>query len=154
MSVKKPSRPFIIANRRRQVAQLRLQQLTTQEITELLPRRGEQNPDTGKPWGMTIIHKDLKALEQGWRLEASQDTANLKAKIVAELREVRRDAWKHRDLNVVLKSIQQECKVLGLDAPTKVDITHSIEEMARELGLDEREAVLAAERIIKAVDSD
>ena len=154
MTVEKASRPFIIAHRRRAVDQLRLQQLTYHEIAEALPRRGEQNPDTHKPWSLAIIGRDVKALEQQYRIDAGRDVVSLKAQIVAELREVRRQAWAHKDLGNVLKSIQQECKVLGLDAPTKVDITHSIEELARELGLDEQEAVLAAERILKAVDSD
>lgn len=45
--------------------------------------------------------------------------------------------------------IDRRCKLLGLDEPLKVDLGAKAREIAREYGLDEVEAVLEAERIVR-----
>lgn len=45
--------------------------------------------------------------------------------------------------------IERRCKLLGLDAPARIDITERVRELAREQGLDEGEAVAMAERIVR-----
>lgn len=48
----------------------------------------------------------------------------------------------------MLKIEEREAKLLGLDAPTKIDIEHRIRQIATEAGLDPDEAVQEAQRII------
>jgi hypothetical protein len=64
--------------------------------------------------------------------------------------------WKkalHGDVNATascLRIMEREARLLGLDAPQRVDITARIRQMAIEEGLDPDEAVEEARRIIKA----
>lgn len=54
-------------------------------------------------------------------------------------------------LNGVLSCIDRRIKLLGLDAPIKIDISEKVRTVAREMGLDEEEAVREAQRIIQSV---
>lgn len=141
----------IVAKRREEVARLRLRGYSTREICQGMK---ECNPRNGKPWSLGSIHNDITYLEQQWQAAAASDTLDLKARLLAELREVRRKAWQDSDLNIILKSLAQEAKLLGLDAPAKIDVTHQIIKLAEELGLDPEEAIVEAERIIKAIDGN
>lgn len=48
----------------------------------------------------------------------------------------------------VLSIMERRAKLLGLDAPTKIDITQHIRQVAEEVGIDPDEAVKEAERIV------
>lgn len=113
----------IIEHRRHVVAGLRLRGLTIREIVEQLPQLGVINEKLGKPWSRGIIGNDLQALEAEWRARAQADIAELKARLLAELREVRRAAWAEKDHRLVLSALESESKLLGLDAPRRSDVT-------------------------------
>lgn len=49
----------------------------------------------------------------------------------------------------VLRIEQRRAKLLGLDAPDKIDIEWRIRLMAKSLGLDEEAAVVEAQRVIR-----
>ena len=117
---KNGSRKATIDNRRRAVAGMRLRHLTQREIVTQLPKMDILNPDTGEPYSLGIVNSDLKALHKQWQEDAAQDTSVLVAMTRAELEEVRRKAWANNELAIVLRSLRQECDLLGLDAPTKV----------------------------------
>lgn len=116
-SVNDPIRDPHIAARRRKVAALRMRHLTQREIATMLPV--EPNPIvsdvTGEPYDLATISRDLKHIEEQWRKDAIEDLTVLKGKHVAELREVRRAAWQQNKLFYVLKALEQEAKVLGLE---------------------------------------
>lgn len=139
----------IIAHRRRLVAGMRLRHVTLREIVDALARSGEQNPATGKPWSLFAVHADSKALDAEWRAEAAKDTDTHKSAMLAELREVRRKAWAEGSLAIVLRSLQQEAQLLGLDEPAKIDIGVYVRRMAEEMGLDPDEAMREAERVLR-----
>lgn len=46
--------------------------------------------------------------------------------------------------------IERRCKIWGLDAPVKIDITERIRQLAAESGLDPDDAVREAERVLAA----
>jgi hypothetical protein len=98
---------------------LRLRHGTTREIVAALANRAEgRNPTTGEPWDHTTIHRDIKALEKQWREVAHERIDKHKATHLAELREVRRAAWQANNgpkLFYVLKSLEQEARILGLE---------------------------------------
>jgi hypothetical protein len=50
-----------------------------------------------------------------------------------------------------LKIIEREARLLGLDAPARIDVTARIRQMAVEEGLDPDEAVEEAQRIVKGL---
>ena len=123
----------IRALRRRLVAQLLLRGYTQREIRDALARPvragGLRNPQTGKPYSLGTINADVQHLRERWREEAAADIAEHKARHVAELGEVKRTAWKQKDLRTVLKALDQEAKVLALNAPLDVDLTSGGEPM-------------------------
>lgn len=57
-------------------------------------------------------------------------------------------------LDGVLSCVDRRIKLLGLDAPIRVDITEKVRAAAREMGVDEDDAVKEAQRIIQAARGD
>lgn len=143
------ARQDAIEARRARVAQLRLQRLTERAIAAKLEAEGIINPGTGRPWTCVTVHDDLVALSERWQAEALADTKPIKAELWAELREVRRQAWESGDLTTVLRALKQEAELLGVDAPTKIDLVAYVRELATREGLDPEEAVAMAERIVR-----
>lgn len=113
------SKQAIIDKRRQAVAQMRLRGATQREIEEQLNKTGFINPDTGNPWSLGIINKDLQELEKEWRESAKADMADLKGQQLAEIRAGRRKAWSDGDLNNVRQFMKLEIDLLGTDAPKK-----------------------------------
>lgn len=127
------SRTAIIAERRKKVASLRLRGWTQREIQRSLAIGNNvyHNPSTGKPFSLGIINSDIKALERQWLAKAADSTDEYKASVLAEIAEVKREAWSQGDLRVVLSALKQEAELVGLNAPqkaeTKQDVTIRIE---------------------------
>lgn len=138
----------ITSSRRQLVARFRLRQMSQRDIVEELAKAGHQNPRTDQPWSLGTVNGDIKALEADWKAQALRDTAILKGLRLAELSEVKRLAWRKEDLATILKAIKQECELLGLDAPIKVDIEADVRAFARARGRDEEEAVRQAMEIV------
>jgi len=113
------SRKALIDKRRQYVASLRLQGKTQREIEAELPGLGVINPKTSKGFTLAIINSDLKAIREEWRAEAVQDIAEHVARVLAELREVKRAAWSEKAFGDILRAIEKECKILGIDSPDK-----------------------------------
>jgi DNA-binding transcriptional MerR regulator len=104
------------------VSRLRLRGMSQREIQRALPAQST-NPENQQPWSLATINGDVKALHRQWREDALQATDEHKARTLAELAEVKRAGWGAKDMNIVLKAIQQERSILGLDAPVRTDIT-------------------------------
>ena len=109
----------IIAARRERVAQLHVRGLTQREIQQALPM-GENpmvNPKTGKPFDLAQINRDLKELNKRWLANADLPIAQHRAQHLAALEELRRAAWAKSKLDTVLRALEREAKMLGMDAP-------------------------------------
>lgn len=117
------SRQAITIYRRRQVAALILRGLSQREVRAALTEKAIINPKSLKPWSIGVINKDVKRLRKEWAEAAAQDIAEYKAGVLAELQEVKRAAWTERQYRLVLKALEQECRLLGLDKPVGIDIT-------------------------------
>jgi len=109
------SKKTVIKHRREAVAKLRLRGLTQREIVDKLTREGLVNPETGQSYSIGTINADVQTLETEWRKQASADTAALKGRTLAELHEVKRAAWEENQLTTVLRAIDQEVHLMGLD---------------------------------------
>lgn len=107
----------VIAHRRELVARARLRGATIREIVVALTATGFVNPVTDEPWSKTIVHQDIQALEAEWRENAKQAIEDHKANQMAELREVRRQAWHNNDMANVLNSIRLEMALMGSESP-------------------------------------
>lgn len=131
--------------RRAEVARLYLRGWTQTRIAEFI---GVAQP---------TVSKDLKALQQAWRDAALRDFDEAKARELARLDEVEREAWDAYQrtvgehvirtegvtagpnggpyeksvtedlagnpafLNIVTTCIERRCKLLGIDAPQKIE---------------------------------
>lgn len=119
------SRKIDGAERRREaVARLRLRGLSVRSIATAL---ASLDPPVlnreGKPWGKTTIQSDLDVLRERWREDSSRTIAEHHAEQLAQLREVQREAWRDRNLELVLKTHDRIARILGTDAPARVEAT-------------------------------
>jgi hypothetical protein len=121
------SKKMVVEKRRRFVASLRLRGMTQREIESALPAHGVFNPKTGKPWTLGMINRDLKAIEAQWREDAARDISELKAKQLAEIGEVKLEAWKKGAIKNVLAALDREMKLTGTAASEKLELTVTAE---------------------------
>jgi len=115
----------IVEARRRRVAALKLRGLSAREIQATLAdlsKKAMLNPHTGKAYSLGTIGSDLVALQKRWREEAAKDIREHKARELAELWEHRKSAWGQRELGEVRLGIALEMKLLGSEAPVRVDV--------------------------------
>jgi hypothetical protein len=104
----------IIDLRRLRVASLVLRQVTQREIVELLPRYKITNPETDQPYSLGTINSDIQHLKAEWQAEARQKAGDHLGRILAEIQEVKREAWGQKDLRAVLAALGEEIDLLGL----------------------------------------
>lgn len=95
------------------------------EIVVALQQLGFVNPDSGEPWTLTTIHRDIQAIHTEWQRAAQKAIKKHKARQLAELAEVRRQAWHDNDMAAVLRAISLEMQLLGTEAPkvTQTQVT-------------------------------
>lgn len=113
----------IAARRREMVGQMLSRKMTRREIVETLAEAGEKNPATDEAWSLGTIQADAKALERQWRSAAKKDAKVWKARQLAEIEEVKREAWARGKLDIVLSAIDKEMKITGTQAPVQTEVT-------------------------------
>lgn len=116
----------IEAKRLELVAALRLRGRTQREIQQALA--GQMlNPATNEPYSLGTINGDIKKLEKAWRKSAADTIDKHKARQVAEISEVKRQAWNDKDTATVLRAIDLEANILGTKAAIRNDINATID---------------------------
>ena len=116
----------IEAKRLELVAALRLRGRTQREIQQALA--GQMlNPATNEPYSLGTINGDIKRLEKQWRKAAADTIEEHKARQVAEIAEVKRQAWTDKDTGAVLRAIDLEANILGTKAAVRSDINATID---------------------------
>jgi len=110
-----------IAHRRLQVARLRLRGMSTREITKAMAEANFVNPETQQPWDLATITRDCQANRRAWAREHRETVERHQARHLAEIAEVKREAWKTPadKLDTILRALKREAELLGLDAPQK-----------------------------------
>lgn len=121
----------IILMRRERVAALLARGLTQREIQQALadvskPGQYLINPDTGNPFDIAQINRDIQVLRQQARNAASKSVDEHRARQFAELQEVKRAAWAARDPKAALQAIGLEMKLLGTTQATEINITLNV----------------------------
>lgn len=134
------------AERRREaVARLRVRGLSVRSIAQAL---ATLDPpiinDDGKPYGKSTIQADIDALREQWREDSGRAIAEHHAEQLAQLREVQREAWRDKDLDLVLKTHDRIARILGTDAPSKQEVAFA--------GIDATLIAAATERLRKLVE--
>ena len=85
------------------------------------------NPATNEPYSLGTINGDIKRLEKQWRKAAADTIEEHKARQVAEIAEVKRQAWTDKDTGAVLRAIDLEANILGTKAAVRSDINATID---------------------------
>src|SRR5438093_1112686 len=111
----------LIEHRRRHVAALRVRGLTVREIvTALASREVNCRRADGRAWGLAVVHSDVVAIRQRWLDDAAEEISEHVARILAELREVKRAAWQSKNYRALLTALRQEAELTGANAPKKI----------------------------------
>jgi len=108
---------YQLKQRRLLVSALRLRGLSLQEIADKLAEQGIYSPNRfkkGEPLSVAAISYDLKVIAKEWRAEMLENIDELKARKLAEFREVKKAAWSSKNYMSVLRALENECKILGL----------------------------------------
>ena len=121
-------REGLIEARRLLVARLRARGLSMREITDAVARNGQFNPETNQPWDLATIFRDCRALQQQWLEQTKEVLDEHRARQLAELAEVKREAWSTKQLKPVLDALRHEAKLLGLEAPERHELSGPQEE--------------------------
>lgn len=111
----------LIDRRRRRVAELVAQRFTQREITDTLAQEGFINLDTGEPFSLGTVNADIKVLRAGWQRDAKQAIGTHRADMLAEIQEVKRAAWGEKNLAIILKAIETQATLLGLNRSGVLD---------------------------------
>ena len=116
----------IEAKRLELVAALRLRGRTQREIQQALA--GQMlNPAPNEPYSLGTINTDIKRLEKQWRKAAADTIEEHKARQIAEIGEVKRQAWNDKDTGAVLRALDLEANIIGTKATVKSDINATID---------------------------
>jgi len=109
--------------RRRHISAILLRDptLTMTEVAIKLEDAGIVNADTGKRYSHSTITGDLDLIVKDWQKRSSDDVGKMKGRQLAEIDEMRKAAWGRGDLEFVLKLMQHESKLLGLDSPLMIE---------------------------------
>jgi len=140
---------FSTAARRKRVWELRVEGLTTTQIVEKL---AEEKPDA-KPVSLSTVGNDLTIIlsqTKSMTRQLSFDTRSLHmSRLEQAINAIFEDVMKG-DLgagHLFVRLLERQAKLVGADAPAKIDIEHRIRAMARDKGYDEDEALREAEMV-------
>lgn len=114
-----------IEYRQNLVGRYHLQGKSTREIAQALIDDGCVNPDTGEKFSHGTIATDLQEIKKIWESRSFDNMISYKNKKYEELEEIIKVSWQKGDLRMALAAIQAQVKLLGLDAPQKVETTYN-----------------------------
>ena len=132
--------------RQKVVSGAKLRGMKSADIVIFLAEKEILNPRTGEPWSVATIDKDIRRLEESWKDEMSNNISQHRARILAELHEVKAASWQAGKLNLVLRAIDQETDLLGLNELERMNVeialTGLLKGFPKEIA-DELKALLA-----------
>lgn len=111
----KTSQQHIQSLRRKVVAGAMVRGLTASEIAVRLEEEGLLNPDSEQPYSIGTIVSDIRAIEEEWHDDMLMDISDHRARVLAEIRELKNSAWQMGKLPIVSRAIEQEVGLLGLN---------------------------------------
>ena len=112
----------IMLMRQNIVASSRARGMTIAAITSLLAEKGVINPRTEAPYCQQTISQDIKKIEERWKDNMMMNISDHRSRVLAELREVKSAGWSVGKLSVVLRSIEQEVNLLGLNELERIGV--------------------------------
>lgn len=101
-----------IAARRAAVAKLITRGFDAAGVAVKLTKLGYKTLN-GKNISPAVVGQDMKALEEEWVKKSSADIERHKARQFEELQNVKKEAWKTKNFDLVLKILDKEMVLLG-----------------------------------------
>jgi len=136
--LKNTRRGAIVDGRRVYISELLCRGHTQYRIWEELAADEQYyNPRTEQPWSLGTVQEDIRHIRQMWQEQVRLHYDIHVSRLLGQIRAVRKAAWKEERLDTVLKTLDQEVKLLGLDKATKVDMDWKQE--MRKAGVDPSE---------------
>jgi hypothetical protein len=112
----------LVDNRRAKVTELLVKGNTPSQIWEEMVADEDCRNAAGKPWHVQTLAKDIKFVRKQWQQIAQLHYDVHISRLMGQIRAVRKAAWADHELPIVLKTLEQEIKLLGLDKASKTDI--------------------------------
>lgn len=108
----------------------------------------------------STIHRDIEALRIEWQKQRLAAMDQAAAEDLQRLSAIERTLWPFvqrgdlQALDRLLKVMERKAKLLGLDAPDRIEhlLKSEAEKVAAELGLDVTEVLASAEAILAGID--
>ena len=123
---------MLVETRRNRVRRLRLRGFTLTEIHTAMAKPGSKsyfpNPHSGQPYSLKTIQRDIEHIRAYSIQKASEDIDVIRARLLAEIQEVKAAAWSSNKLGIVLKAISDESKLMGANAPEVQQHNHNFGE--------------------------
>ena len=117
--------------RQRIVSSCRCRGMNSEETQTFLAEKGVINPRTQSPFSLGTINGDLKEIEARWMDEMMMNISFHRSRVLAELRETKAAAWKAGQLSIVLRSIDQEVALLGLNELERMGVEIALANLFR-----------------------
>ena len=112
----------IILMRQNIVASARARGMTIGAITSMLAEQGVLNPRTKAPYSSQTISADIRQIEERWKDNMMMNISDHRSRVLAELREAKTAAWSTGQISLVLRALQQETDLLGLNELERMGI--------------------------------
>lgn len=90
------------------------------ELAKPVDEGGIRNPQTGEPYCLTTVHKDIVALREGWREDAAKATNDWIVETLSDYQELWVRACEASDWAEARRVVEARTKLLGINAPQKV----------------------------------
>ena len=155
------SHRLLIAIRREAVARFRARGYSVRQISILLSQLPEPiTTEAGDPVSKSTVDRDVQFIEKEWRDKAQNHVDRYKAKQLASLEEVQRQAWSKSKLRDVMGAHDRIAKLLGLNAPVMSELSGpaggpvQVEETNQESGAHALKILQAAGRVPKELKPD
>lgn len=132
MSKDRTDKHFVLL-RRKIVASAKIRGLSAEETVNFLTEKELVNPSSGEPFSIATIYDDLKFIEEAWQREMLSSVGTHRARVMAELGEVKASAWKTGKLNIVLQALEKEVSLLGLNELERIGTEIALANLLRGL---------------------
>jgi len=111
-------------HRREAVARHMLRGLSLREIQDKLATADKiLNPDTKEPYSVETIRSDQAAIKRLWASSTKASVETHRARQLAELGEIKREAWGAGNHGLVLQALSQESKLTDTAAPLRINVS-------------------------------
>lgn len=114
---------IIQERRQEEVSRLMVRGMSARAIADDMAKREHINPSTGDAWSDETIRLDMKAVQRKWKASTKASVEVHRARQLAELSEIKREAWNMGKPELALSALSHEAKLTDTAAPLRLNLT-------------------------------